>query len=239
MANPKSSSLFHFTHSIDNVKSILKEGFYPHYCQEDTRWLGIDYSAHPMVCFCDIPISRISDHAFFYGNYGIGLTKEWGLRNSLSPLIYSTGSGPVSTFVNHLLDDAVKTESLEEHIPGINDHFQRIVSLTKPLSGNMLVDGEVVEKEFYQECEWRYIPESFISVFNDEFPKNKDELNSSVAKYKLELSPQDIKYIFVKSESEIPDIFDYIQSELGNWPSNDLKLLTSRILSLDTLNMDL
>jgi Putative abortive phage resistance protein AbiGi, antitoxin len=41
-----------------------------------------------IVCFCDLPLSNLSEHLNFYGNYGIGLTKEWGIGKGINPVIY-------------------------------------------------------------------------------------------------------------------------------------------------------
>jgi hypothetical protein len=96
--NLSSNVLYHFTNSIDNIINILENYFIPHYCPE----LGIDISTdcldelsiclpqniYPMVSFCDIPLALIRGHLNNYGNYGIGLTKEWGIRNYISPVLY-------------------------------------------------------------------------------------------------------------------------------------------------------
>lgn len=43
---------------------ILKEGFKFAYCAEH---FGDEFLAIPMVCFCDIPISRCTEHSEKYG----------------------------------------------------------------------------------------------------------------------------------------------------------------------------
>ena len=82
---PKSDNLFHFTKTLDILKSILKNRIYPRFCLEDIEWCGLSpdkFLAFPMSCFCDIPLSRLSEHTDFYGNYGIGLTKDWGVKKT-------------------------------------------------------------------------------------------------------------------------------------------------------------
>ncbi|MFS2265232.1 abortive infection system antitoxin AbiGi family protein [Vibrio vulnificus] len=67
--------LFHFTNNKETLKLIFNHGYWPRYCLEDIRWVNqvnAPYMAFPMVCFCDIPLSRISEHVSFYGNYGLG-----------------------------------------------------------------------------------------------------------------------------------------------------------------------
>lgn len=41
-----------------------------------------------MVCFTDIPIELSEAHRNDYGSYGIGLKKEWGIKNKLNPINY-------------------------------------------------------------------------------------------------------------------------------------------------------
>ena len=91
-----SNTLFHFTNNAEKLIAILKHTFKPRFCLEDLRmfnpsdneendWLEM---AVPMTCFCDIPLSKVKNHLTFYGNYGLGLTKEWGIRNNVTPILY-------------------------------------------------------------------------------------------------------------------------------------------------------
>ena len=83
------NTLFHFTSSLDNLTGILINDFYPRYCLEDfSDFLEHKYRiAIPMVSFCDIPLSQIHNHIKYYGGYALGLKKEWGRRNKISPII--------------------------------------------------------------------------------------------------------------------------------------------------------
>jgi hypothetical protein len=120
----KSSSLFYFTKRMDLVNSILRNGFYPRYCLEDIRCLREyqDYLLYPMVCFCDIPISRIAEHTAFYGEYGLGLINEWGLKNGLLPVIYMLVSSLISslkdlsTYTSLSIRPSAQTERKREGI---------------------------------------------------------------------------------------------------------------------------
>ncbi|MBV1788059.1 hypothetical protein KQ940_08325 [Marinobacterium sp. D7] len=238
---PKAESLFHFTKSIEFLKGILENGFKPRYCLEDTRYLGIDYIAFPMSCFCDIPISRISEHTSFYGEYGIGMTRDWGSRNSLEPLIYAPNSGAVTDFINDLtsVELADKLPDIaEEYKIVLCKHFDRILCLTKPIKGEMLVGGEAVEKDFYQENEWRYVPKGYDLILHKNFEERRDKKNSEVETQALKFLPNDVKYIFVKSDYEIPIIFDFIQDNMGHLPLNEIKILCSRITSIETISSD-
>lgn len=237
---PKSNSLFHFTKSVDFLKGILQGGFHPRYCLEDTGYLDIDYIGYPMVCFCDIPLSRIADHTGFYGSYGLGMTKEWAIKNSLAPLLYAVNGGLLTEFSNYLLrlnmTNASGDTTPEQH--NLNGFFFRLVAMTKPVAGKMVVAGAVVEKEFHQENEWRFVPREFTSLFKDKFDAEREAMNLAVAKYKLDFSPSDVKYIFVKLDAEIPAMVDFVQTALGHFPHNDIKILVTRIVSLETIGRD-
>ena len=81
MAALRSKTLFHFTKSLPDLKSILKNGFYPRYSLESIAWMRLpkkDAVAFPIVCFCDIPLGRISDHIRAYTSLGIGMSQAWG-----------------------------------------------------------------------------------------------------------------------------------------------------------------
>ena len=238
---PKSNSLFHFTKSVDFLTGILDKGFLPRYCLEDNAFLGIDYVGYPMTCFCDIPISRLAEHSGFYGNYGIGMTKEWGLKNALAPVLYTPLEGVIPALANYLLylnmKDGAGNQTPEQK--ALNDHFYRLVSLTKPIQGNMYVGGTVIQKDFSQENEWRYVPKGFNMLFKEHFEESREESNAAVADQKLSFSPSDVKYIFVNTDAEIPKVFDFIQNNLGQFPHNDIKILTTRIVSLETLHRDI
>jgi Putative abortive phage resistance protein AbiGi, antitoxin len=240
---PKSNNLFHFTRSIDNLKGILLNGFLPRYSLEDSRAIDIDYCGYPMVCFCDIPISRIGDHTSFYGEYGLGMAKEWGLKNKLEPLLYAPPTGMLSSFAKFLFsnltpNDQPESEDLAALKKELREHFLSLVPMIKPISGTTLVAGKPVEKDFSQENEWRYVPPYAKVLFAKDFEKSKDESNANVAEHKLNFSPADVRYIFVKADHEIPDVFDFVQTNLGRFPLTDIKILISRITSLETLSLD-
>ena len=87
----RTSSLFRFCKERKMLQNYLKTGIYPNYCEEDLSCekselkIGI-----PMASFCDIPITLLSEYHERYGEYGMGLTKEWAIKNGISPVMYIT-----------------------------------------------------------------------------------------------------------------------------------------------------
>jgi hypothetical protein len=243
---PKSNTLFHFTKSIETLKLILENGFWPRYCLEDINWLGydkFDYIAYPMVCFCDIPLSRISEHIGFYGEFGLGLTRQWAHLNGLNPILYSAGSNNLTSAFRDLNDHSNKLEGEDVELCKITMRY--LLAHTKPTSGKMVIDGVPVEKEFYQESEWRYVPqhEAIRPYIRKPKFEDKNELDKENSLTKanciIKFGPNDIRYIFVKSDADIPNIINFIQTSLDNFSAVELKVLMSRVVSLESLSVDL
>lgn len=108
-----------------------------------------------------------------------------------------------------------------------------------------MVQGQPVEKDFYQESEWRYVPQK------DNIPdflqhKDYDSQDALAAANEitrnqgmLQFQPSDIRYIFVPKDSDIPAVINYMQQYMDHISGADLKVLMSRVTSLETLNHDL
>ncbi len=171
--------IFHYTQTSETLINILKNGFTPSYCVENIS--DLTYLI-PMVSFCNISIRDV-DLYMRYGNYGIGLTIDWALKNRISPVIYIHENSPFNNLhrqineillldlVNRKMVDAVKKfeESTEKGEPF---NYQSDEKHTKLLSDinkltvpalqffkNWKTDFKGNEIITYQEREWRFIPE--------------------------------------------------------------------------------
>jgi len=251
---PKSHTLFHFTKSIEILKLIMKDGcFWPKYSPEDIQWVGqegTDFIAFPMAYFCDIPLSRISEHVDSYGSYGLGLTKEWAIENGLNPVLYLERGNNLEDALKELNVhlNKFRDPDLEFGDPDVDAAkvpMRFVYMHVKPTNGNVIVDGKTVEKAFYQESEWRYVPkhENITPTIPMNGFNSAQFLDVANAKTKahgtIKFSPTDVRYIFVKSDSDIPDMIDFIEADMGQSSSHDLKVLMSRIVSLDRIQNDL
>jgi len=211
--NPRSSTLFHFTKSESILFDIFKNGFWPRYCLEDIQWQGFegfDFVAFPMVCFCDIPLARISEHIGFYGSYGIGLSKDWAERNNLNPLLYVSSGSDLSHTVSQIMNNSLQLK--EGNKDEAVDHVRYLIAHTKPAIGRMMIDGEPTKKDFYQESEWRYVPrhEKVRTHLRQEvFEKDeklKEAHDNSKEHASLQFLPSDVSYVFVPKDSDIPGL---------------------------------
>jgi hypothetical protein len=240
--NPKSDNLFHYTKNIDNLKSILLNGFMPRYCKEDIEWLKSEeykFIAYPMICFCDIPISRISKHTSSFGEYGIGMSKKWGISNDLTPVIYVTTKSAVPKLTNYLFCNWKFTGKGKKTRKRLNLLWQ-LISLTKPINGKVIIRKKEVNIKFYQENEWRYVPKNNWDVLiAEEYEERKDALNAELECQKITFIANEVEYIFVKNNQEILEMFDFIHEKLSHMSENDRKILSTKIISMETLNRDI
>lgn len=110
----------------------------------------------------------------------------------------------------------------------------------------MVVAGVPAHKDFYQECEWRFIPQHpeittylRLDQFTDEAVL-KAENAKTHALTLLKFEPSDVKYIFVEKDSDISAIMNFIHTDLyDQHTASALKILSSRILSLESFGGDL
>lgn len=113
-----SDTLFHFTTSLKNLKDILSKKFQLTYCHEKYM---LDYETHdsyyPMVSFCDIPLSLAKDQIERYGSYAIGMTKEWGMKNNLNPVVYIEKNSLLAKDIQATIDNMMKiTKAILVHV---------------------------------------------------------------------------------------------------------------------------
>lgn len=117
------NTLFHFTKKLTDLQSILQNGLRLSYCFEEFR--GGNGIALPMVCFCDIPLLRTPQHRERYGNYMIGLTKDFFRKDTdflLNPVMYR-----YSTLVKHIGVDFLNKQMdiiLELHTNEIKQYIK-------------------------------------------------------------------------------------------------------------------
>jgi hypothetical protein len=252
-----SNTLFHFTNSAEKIINIIKNGFVPKFCLEelgcdiffDTK--SKDETAIPMTCFCDLPLSQIDNHLEFYGSYGIGLSKEWGKKNGLTPLTYIHDNSTQIKYLKQLGNLIVNAVS-QIDMKGVSMEKNPITALFelsgfyKPYSGQMWRINKYVDKRFYDEREWRYVP--FLNNKGIHYRLSKDEFlneikrasaNDTIAKdYSLEFTCEEVKYIIVSKETEMIALFDAIDSMSYKFSADEQKILKTKIISTEQILED-
>ncbi|WP_051891120.1 abortive infection system antitoxin AbiGi family protein [Chryseobacterium sp. JM1] len=248
-----SNSLIHFTNKLANLKGILKDNFKLRYCREIIRSDTKRYDfLVPMVSFCDIPFSQIEKHIQSYGNYGIGLKKSWAEKNGLNPVLYTDINSNLSkNFFDHLLikikngDDDKKISKLTLEEKYVFDIFRYIKNYQGKLerSGKKIIENY----RFSDEREWRYVlnleSEALMfanlkKVIHEDVSIFKQLVNDEIENERLNFEPEDINYIIIKNESERNDIIRTLENIKGKYPMEQVKRLTSRIISTEQIKSD-
>ncbi len=242
-----SNTLIHFTSSKVALKGILTENFKMKYCRETIQFRGTKYVLHiPMISFCDIPLSQIKNHIANYGHYGIGLSREWALKNRLNPVLYVQGNSTLVESYQELL----KYLHAEEQ-KGTSDKTARqmaadIVRYIKNYEGPLERAGVKIDKYRYSdEREWRHVPGRSASckmLYTDSELKNngKDAANDDISSLRLDFDPDDIKYIIIKSDDEIGEFFEHLRNAKGDrYSLRQVERLTTRILTSDQIHGDM
>lgn len=236
------NTLFHFTDSIDVLFKILEEGFWPKYSKE-TGWKGKGKPqfAIPMVSFCNIPLSQIGEHINYYGSYGIGVSMEWAVTmKNILPVFYITRNA-IPDIYDVVGDDSNKKK---------RNKFRWLFFLTriKPYKGwnwKKKGNGQTINDYFYyNEREWRYIPEELSEeqLCIDVRGKDKSYLDSYQQEMKghsLIVPLQEIKYIILKSEDERINALKKINDLFADkYTQQELALLKSKIITCVQIEND-
>lgn len=248
---------------MDYLENILQHIFRPRFCLERQMYFNSKITptyAYPMVCFCDIPLSNISEHSRFYGEYGIGMKREWAMRNNITPVHYQTQD----YFLNK---DAGRFYSSEDFFmtirrrdfPKAEKYLNKLYHsmLVKPYKGLATpIDSNIPEEKiFYNEREWRYIvsreelDEWYLSsdkgkdeplyILEDEYNRRyPNNLFAPSGIERIHFRPEDINYIIVDKDSEILDIIHFMLHTKEGFSKDDKLRLTSCIISMERIKND-
>lgn len=246
--------LFHFTRK-ENLYSILSSNFRLSYARE--RLVGPDgikEFAVPMVSYFDLKLSELK---YFinqdYGDFGIGLTKEWANTNRLSPVLY------INQYCQLMNDLMQGLEGIYNFIDGALDYqqmddlsqsYHRLMNIYR-FSKNYEADlhrrsGQVTPNyRFADEREWRYVPDLNTPGVKPFIPKQKIETdvekqmyNQSISHIELKFTPNDIKYLIVDKEIEIDPLIDHLYKAKHKFDPVTVRRLASRILTTQQIIRD-
>lgn len=239
------NSIIHYTNSYKALESILKEGFRVKYCLEELNLHeGGSEAAHPMVSFCDIPLSESTQHFSAYGKYGIGLSKEWARRNGINPVIYIDHNSLFAKSIEALLEERRKSDS--NLTTEQKKEILRIKSYAKNYSAPLSRKGVTIEDyRFYDEREWRLVPDSEtlksanFSISATNFKNDKEKYNKKLSDIRIKFETADISYIIVKNTSQIPTMTNFLRSAYSSkCTAKELDILFSKICSTEQITQD-
>lgn len=237
---------------LEYLKEILENmAVIPRYCEEDISYMeinGWEKIAFPMVCFCDIHLKRLVHHKKNYGDYAIGLNRDWGINSGVQPVQYINPNSELNKDFSSIFSKAI-TEELDEEI---SDLLLKRLLYLKPISGIMKIQekGIYVDKEriFQDEKEWRFVPDEKIEETDLNLliqPQISHPHICNIESLGIKKNPQlwlrfelhDIKYIIVNNNSERDEIIDFILN-LKNIIDKDRYILISKIMVYEIFQED-
>lgn len=260
------NSIIHYTNDFEILKSILSNGFRISYCSEKVITRGAkNYAfAIAMVSFCDIPISDYKKHFYkqkgnnlgYYGDYGIGISKDWAVKKGLNPVLYVDTNSYVGTALRKSVELYTKPEE-NKFIKSHSKDNQELNELTqfalyaKNYQGELNRKGKIEQRRyrFYDEREWRFVAQAKdinnheIILEEPEYLNNKENHKNNLIDCFLKFSLQDISYIIVKEESEIMPMVIFLRdlvSGMNNLDKGDiiLSVLLTKIISSEQILSD-
>ena len=241
------STVIHFTKEKRCLFGILRDGFRVFYCRESIAFGKKRLNPRvPMVSFCDIPLSEIKIQISKYGSYGIGLTKEWAIRNGLTPILYIESKSRLaqsylSIFQHAILSNPKYTTDYCDHEKAIIDILRYIKNYEYTLDRK---GRRIPNYRFSDEREWRFIPPDekgrSLILSEEVYSRNPEAENKKLAKLRLGFKPNDIKYIIIRDDSEIEELVDLLRKTMGqNQTLSDIERLTTRILTTQQIKDDI
>ncbi|MCD7951100.1 MAG: abortive infection system antitoxin AbiGi family protein, partial [Erysipelotrichaceae bacterium] len=221
LSEQSANTFFHFMNKQKFLKEILNDKkIYPRFCKEDISNLDLDIKSITiaMKCFCNIPLHLVNNHRNEYGNYCIGLKKEWGIKNGLQPVIYYNIDSEFKTSFKTTYEAAMAYVANDEILINMAELINHTFKYMKPIMG---LDPKTKKlKDFTDEKEWRFVPNincpEFSEIIIDDTIDNPDVLelyNATIKKegYCLNFDYKDIKYLFVKKSSNRKSLIKVIE----------------------------
>lgn len=246
----KTSTLFHSCRKFEFLKSIIREnGFRASYADEIIENKQVKTL---MVSFSNVALFE-SESQINYGKYAIGLTKEWGIKNELEPVIYTYNKSITgSTYMeNVMITGRMKVRECVNN-PDLNGKittlFNNSLNNLEYLKSYIVTNQKGQEFIAYNDREWRYVHKhdkynslifkmNFLTgKVNSDFEKHKPYKKPYTEKAVLKFELEDLKFIVVDKKKQKKIIFNLLFKTFGKEKVMD-KIVEGEIdiLSRDTI----
>lgn len=167
-------------------------------------------TAFPMISFCNLPFAEFADYGNKYGGYSIGMSREWGMRNHFTPVLYCDDTSNIMNHLSLIGKTCLHNKNIKEA-----SYILECLAYIKPIEGTLVIKGRKYSNyRFMDEREVRLVPD-----FNDLRINNISPIldEQEYAEYKLKhndksllpksvsFSWSDIKYIIVQNHANIEE----------------------------------
>ncbi|WP_370391073.1 abortive infection system antitoxin AbiGi family protein [uncultured Winogradskyella sp.] len=225
MPRISSTTLFNFTDKLEHLIDNLNHGFYCHNTYEKLPIKNNGYRV-PMACFCDIPLSLIKEHFDWYGRYGIGIKRSFARSQGVKPVWYVTRE-------SNLVRNLVKDKELKDY------ERKHLLPYLKQFMGNQLDNrlNRVRRKKFYDEREWRYIPNNSLvePIFGLKAKREMEEAKQNGDRMNLELDK--IEYIIIAKDIDFEPLLEALK-EICEAAEMRFETMISKILTAKQIERD-
>ncbi len=247
-----SQSLFHYTDTLDKLFQILEGGFYPSYCKEEIITNGAIHSyAVPIISFCDIPLSQVTEHIGKYGSFAVGVSKDFATLHGFNPVFYlenlSVPNEGIFKIHRYVLSNYASLYGEE----GFNDLNIGLLSVLQAIKNHRGIlkrdDVNRGDYEFYKEREWRctpLLPETYQQMYRqDEYDQLQKDYPTKPhikdSRVNLPLSFSDVKYIMVENDADIPKLIAQLKKFKHLYSNQDeFDILLTRIITCQQIEDD-
>jgi len=189
-----------------------KKGFYGilndrkfrlQYCKEVLTGISNGISFYfPIVSFSDIPFSSLNQYLNLYGEYTIGISKNWAKVQSLNPVLYLESKSFLSELMVREMGNLTK-----------DFHNQYVQAFVKNYEGPLKTKSKAYSNyRFSDEREWRYAPDPY-SINFDKFLLPEEEFKDKEEDYRkfaFKLGPsfwdQELRYLIVPTITEVHEL---------------------------------
>lgn len=231
-----SNTVTHFTKNLSSLKGILTDNFKVRYCRESINVKAKHYDMLiPMVSFCDIPFSQVLKHMDSYGNYGLGLKKNWAEENGLNPVLYLEKNSLLSENIfDHLYQHIIVGKKTLSDLDIDEKRRFDFIRYLKNYQGDLKRVGKktIANYRFSDEREWRFVLDPVLDyplfgnlkkIAEAKIKEAKEKHNAKVISQKLEFTPEDINYIIIAKESERDIVIETLEKVNGRLSSRTCK----------------
>lgn len=211
-----SNILWHQTKKDAFFKILRSKEFLYSYCIEKVFPINEEQGlAIPMISMSDFPFSEIANNKWAYGDYAIGLSREWGIRNRFSPVLYCNRGSHIYRHLTELMDEAIKNGNMDSFFNCVSlFSYMKFVQDTletryKKYSNYRFYD----EREHRLVLDWRKETNASLYLSDAEYSDYKKERSSSTLDFGVKFTWEDVKYLIVNSNSNVTEVNNLLKKE--------------------------
>lgn len=225
----KTNTLFHSCKKFEFLKSVIGEsGFKASYADEI---IDNNEVKTLMVSFSNVALFE-SENQVNYGKYAVGLTKDWGIKNELEPVIYTyVNSINGANFMENMniagrmkFRECIDNPDLDKKVTKLFDNSINFLEYLKPY---VVTNQKGEEFIAYNDREWRYVHKNgeynplifknshLTGKSNPDYDKHKPYKKPYTENVVLTFELTDLKFIIVDKKKQKSIVYKLLFRKFG------------------------